>query len=129
MKKYKFEYMHPNFNDILSKSLEFTDSLILYIPRNTDVTEICSILSIYADKLNEMGRANEVRFEIERLGHHHGATSMLVIYTGQLADIKNSEIVDHILEEYLEVPDDAAATEKVILDLSKCLVSHGSCIL
>jgi hypothetical protein len=92
MHKYKFEYMHPNFNDTLTKSLEFSKNLILYIPRNTDVFEICSVLSIYADKMAEMGRENEVVFEIERLGHQMNATSILVIYTGDLANVQNHEI-------------------------------------
>ena len=87
MAKYKFEYMHPNFNDTLAKSLEFSRNLILYIPRNIEVKEICAILSLYARKLSIRGRKNEISFEIERLGHQHARTSVLVIYTGELVKI------------------------------------------
>lgn len=111
MEKYTFEYMHPNFNDTLTKSLEFSKNLILYIPRNTDVTEICSVLSIYSSKMNELGRSQEVVFEIERLGHYSGSTSVLVIYTGDLANITEGEVVDHICEEYLNLPQDPVQAE------------------
>lgn len=117
MHKYKFEYMHPNFNDTLSKSLEFSKNLILYIPRNTDVTEICSVLSIYANKMSEMGREHEIRFEIERLGHQNGATSVLVVYTGDLADIPNDEICDHLCENYLNLPTDETSAMNCMMDL------------
>jgi len=103
MDKYTFEYMHPNFNDTLTKSLEYSKNLILYIPRNTDVSEICSVLSIYASKLNDMGRGNEVIFEIERLGHLNGSTSVIVIYTGDLANIRDTELVDHLFNEYFRL--------------------------
>lgn len=111
MEKYTFEYMHPNFNDTLSKSLEFSKNLILYIPRNTDVSEICSVLSIYASEMNELGRSQEVIFEIERLGHYSGSTSVLVIYTGDLANITDEEVVDHLCEEYLNLPQDPTQAE------------------
>lgn len=106
MDKYTFDYMTPNFNDTLTKSLSYSKNLIMYIPRNTDVSEICSVLSIYASKMNDMGRAKEVIFEIERLGHYSGATSVLVIYTGDLANINSPNIIDHIEDEYLQFPNE-----------------------
>lgn len=131
MHKYKFEYMHPNFNDTLSKSLEFTKNLILYIPRNTDLTELCSILSVYAEKMNDMGRQNEVVFEIERLGHFSGAsTSILVVYTGDLAHVQNYEIVDHLCEHYLNLPSDPKLTEELMTELVSLLDLKGpSCFI
>lgn len=103
---YKFEYIYPNFNDIMTKSLEYSKNLILYIPRNTSVNEISSYMSVYASKMNEMGRSKEVVFEIEKLGHYKNALSVLVVYTGDLANIKRGEIVDHIEDEYLNMPSD-----------------------
>lgn len=117
MEKYKFEYMHPNFNDTLTKSLEYSNNLILYIPRNTDVKEICSVLSVYAQKLNNQGRKNEIVFEIERLGHQHAATSVLIIYTNELANIENYEICDHLCENYLNLPQDAKIAEEYIIKI------------
>lgn len=117
MEKYKFEYMHPNFNDTLTKSLEYSNNLILYIPRNTDVKEICSVLSVYAQKLNNQGRQNEIVFEIERLGHQHAATSVLIIYTNELANIENYEICDHLCENYLNLPQDAKIAEEYIIKI------------
>ena len=119
MEKYKFEYMHPNFNDILTKSLEFTRNLILYIPRNTDVEEICSVLSIYASNISGEERMKEVVFEIERLGHYAGATSILVIYTGNLGNIQTHEIVDHLWEHYLNLPTDNKNAIKCMIELCK----------
>lgn len=121
MEKYSFDYMTPNFNDILTKSLEFSKNLILYIPRNTDVSEICSVLSIYAKKMSEMGRENEIVFEIERLGHYSGATSVIIVYTGDLANIQQYEIVNHLADEYLNLP---TGDEQTIEKCKKGTLSH-----
>lgn len=105
MDKYTFDFMIPNFNQTLTQSLSLSKNLILYIPRNTDISEICSVLSIYANKMNDMGRSQEVIFEIERLGHFSGTTSVLVVYTGDLANIHSPNIIQHIEDEYLNFPD------------------------
>jgi hypothetical protein len=125
MPEYKFEYMTPNYNDILSKSLEFSKNLILFIPRNTDVKEICSVLSIYSDKMCEMGRENEVIFEIERLGHQFVSTSVLVVYTGDLAQVSKSEICDHICSEYLNLPKSEDQSTSLMVDIMTFLESYG----
>mmetsp|Transcript_12925 Transcript_12925/g.14832 ORF Transcript_12925/g.14832 Transcript_12925/m.14832 type:complete len:247 (+) Transcript_12925:436-1176(+) len=96
MEKYKLEYVYPNFNEILTKSLEFSKNLVLFLPRNTDVTELCSVLSIYSKQMCKLGRQQEIVFEIERLGHYKGETSILMVYTGDLTRIENHEIIEHL---------------------------------
>lgn len=125
MDKYKFEYMHPNFNDTLTKSLEFSGNLILFIPRNTDVKEICSVLSIYAEKMNSMGRKNEIAIEIERLGHQAGATSVLVVYTGELARVNNEEICQHLCDHYLNLPTEQESAIECVSNLLALLDMKG----
>lgn len=126
MEKYKFEYMHPNFNDTLTKSLEFSPNLILYIPRNTDVKEICSVLSVYAGKISDAKRTREVVFEIERLGHQPGATSVLAVYTSELSKIQNHEICDHLCDNYLNLPKDEDEAVKCMVDIIALLDLKGA---
>jgi hypothetical protein len=117
MEKYKFDYMHPHINDILSKSLEFSRNLILYIPRNTDVQEICTVLSAYSDKISTPGEENELVFEIERLGHHQSATSVLAVYTGELAQIPRAEIYQHMCEKYFDLPPETDSALENVEDM------------
>jgi len=109
--------MHPDFNDTLSKSLEFSPNLILYIPRNTEAKEICSILSIYANQISKPGRGKEIIIEIERLGHQHARTSVLGVFTGELSLITNEEIADHMCEHYLNLPIDENLAQEIFYKL------------
>ena len=82
----------------------------------------CEISCIYAGSISGKDREKEVVFEIERLGHYTGATSILVIYTGNLAKIETHEIVDHLCEHYLNLPLDESNAIKWMIDLCKHLL-------
>lgn len=40
MKEYSISYIYPDFDSLMQKSLEFSNNLILFLPRNTSVDEI-----------------------------------------------------------------------------------------
>lgn len=44
LETYSLDYLYPNFEDIIRKSLEFSGNLMLFLPKNTSVDEIINRL-------------------------------------------------------------------------------------
>lgn len=64
VKNYSFDFLYPAFDKVIAKSLDFSSNLILYLPRNTCPSEICSVLACWHEFL---GTPGSVTIEIERI--------------------------------------------------------------
>ena len=68
--RYTMDHMYPNLNLILDTAFNLTHNLILHIPKNSCVNDICSVLAAYSRSINPR-EPGTLRIEIEgiRLGH------------------------------------------------------------
>ena len=65
--EYSVKYLHPDFNQVIKKALEFSRNIIMFLPKNTSIEELVQYLIPYAAELSEEGenRNNELVIEIE----------------------------------------------------------------
>ena len=90
MKEYSLEHIYPDFAQIIKKSLEFSENLLLFLPRNTSISELI-------DQLLEIDFENpELILEIEELQYGHYAKALLVS-TGNLVKIHPREVTDYFV--------------------------------
>lgn len=40
LEEYKIEYLYPDFKEVIKKTLEFSNNMIVFLPKNTSITEI-----------------------------------------------------------------------------------------
>jgi hypothetical protein len=96
--KYEFDYITPNMNRIMEKTFSLTKGLILHIPKNTCIAEICSVLSQYAT-------GNEMLIEVEAINLKFNNFSrsnfhVICVYVDNVARISYKDIANHMNEEY-----------------------------
>jgi hypothetical protein len=83
LQKYTLNYIYPSFDEIMKKALEFSPNLILFLPRNTDIDELCSMMGAFVDRL---GKPGEIRFEVEKIRYANNI-SVIVVYFGRLVEV------------------------------------------
>ncbi len=65
--EYKTEYLFPDFKQVIKKTLEFSNNMIAFLPKNTSIDDIIDCFATYANEFNEdpENRKNELILEIE----------------------------------------------------------------
>jgi hypothetical protein len=86
----------PDFGKVISKALEFTENLMLFLPRNTSIEDLTSRLMPFKKRLIGKKRReslkllpnyqSELCIEVEELTVG-SFTKAIVVYTGDLANI------------------------------------------
>ncbi len=81
--EYSVKYLHPDFNKVIQKALEFSRNIIMFLPKNTSVEELVQYLIPYAAEFSEDGenRKNELVIEIEQIVYGSSCKGVH-IYTG-----------------------------------------------
>jgi len=75
------ENISPDFDKIISKSLEFSNNLILFLPKNTSIENLISRMIPYYK--HWPNNKNELLMEIEQL-IYFGTYKIMIVYTGEL---------------------------------------------
>ena len=85
MEEYKLEYLYPDFSSVINKALQFSKNIILFLPKNTSITELVEALMPFAHEFNENPdtRKNELILEIEQIMYGESCKG-IHIYTGEL---------------------------------------------
>ena len=101
--EYKLEHIFPEFDCIIDKATDYSSNLMIYLPRNTSVTDLVERLSKFQNKL--LGEQRRMQIENQGDGADVGELSIeieqlvvgrsckaLVVYTGDLARIKPKHV-------------------------------------
>jgi hypothetical protein len=68
LKEYTLDHVYPDFTEIVSKALEFSKNLMIFLPRNTCINDLIDKLVPFAKQLGSgLGpdRPDELAIEIE----------------------------------------------------------------
>ena len=81
--EYSVKYLHPEFNKVIKKALEFSRNIIMFLPRNTSIEELVEYLVPYAAEFSEdpENRKNELILEVEQIVYGTSCKGVH-IYTG-----------------------------------------------
>lgn len=65
--EYKLEYLYPDFREVIKKTLDFSNNMIVFLPKNTSIEDI---LDYYVPFANEFAtdpenNNNQLVLEIE----------------------------------------------------------------
>jgi len=91
---YDFNKMHPDFRKILTKSLELSNNLILFMPRNIDLDGLADILYDYPILFPESRKERIIT--VEALIHGNNNIKAFLINIGPLFIPKLHEIMPDI---------------------------------
>ena len=99
--EYSVRYLHPDFNLVIKKALEFSRNMIIFLPRNTSVEELIDYLIPYSAELSDDpdNRKNELVLEIEQIVYGTSCKGVH-IYTGQMAGVDHREVVEYFYQNY-----------------------------
>lgn len=104
MDEYALDHVYPDFDLIIEKASKYSPNLMLFLPRNTSITDLVSRLSKFQNKLigdkrmselknyepsddyNSSKLVGELSIEIQSLAIG-GKITAIVVYTGDLAEI------------------------------------------
>jgi hypothetical protein len=107
--EYNLEHIYPEFNKIIQKSVKYSENLMLFLPRNTSISDLVNRLAKHHTELigdrrktelcDFLGEEDplELTIEIEQLKYGNNVTALLV-YTGDLARIEVKEVVAAFLD-------------------------------
>jgi hypothetical protein len=95
--EYSLSHIYPEFNKIISKSTEFSGNLMLFLPKNTSISELIQALLPYYQKLSD--KENQLVLEIEELVFGISCKALL-ISTGKLAKIQPSEMMHLFIDQF-----------------------------
>lgn len=87
MQTYSLDHIFPDFDDILTKSIEISTNMVLFLPKNTSIDELLTRLESYP-KLWTNGCLN-IEFEQLNFGN---ATKVLLVSIGDIANISAQDV-------------------------------------
>jgi hypothetical protein len=101
LSEYSVKYLHPDFNMVIRKALEFSRNIIMFLPKNTSVEELVQHLIPFAAEFSEdsENRKNELVIEIEQIVYGTSCKGVH-IYTGQMANVDHREVVEYFYQKY-----------------------------
>ena len=73
----------PNIREIIRKALSLADNLVLFLPRNVDITQLANILQEY-DSLYSAGSSHECIATIEALIYGGTNIRAVVVFIGPM---------------------------------------------
>ena len=96
-----------NFDEIIGKAVQFSENLVIYLPRNTCIKELFQRLAPHSQKLQGTKRrlarefkkesTEELALEIERVLVGKSCKGLLV-YTGDFARISPKEVIQRFVD-------------------------------
>ena len=103
LSEYSLDHIYPDFDKIISHSLKFSGNLMLFLPKNTSVTEIVDRLVSHHhlltdQKSSECIKDHQLVLEIEQLTYGNSCKALLVC-TGSLAKVTSSELAQHFVSQ------------------------------
>eukprot|EP00347_Sterkiella_histriomuscorum_P003508 403364031 len=101
LEEYKLEYLFPDFTETVKSALNFSRNLIFFLPKNTSIKEIIDTLLPHAREFNDDPDSdrNELIIEVEQIMYGESCKG-IHIYTGELVQIDQKELVDHFYNNY-----------------------------
>jgi len=69
VKEYTMDLLYPEFDSLIKKGLEFSNNMIIFLPRNSSVDDIINRLVKYSREFSEdpETRLGELVLEIEQI--------------------------------------------------------------
>ncbi len=120
LQNYSVDNTFPPFRDILKTSLKLSKNLILYLPKNTDIRELLTIITkMYSDQ-------KEVYLEIEQIIIKQ-KVKVLVIYTEALARITANDIARYMEENVFDVSLQKAKDKDYLKKLLRGILAGRHC--
>jgi hypothetical protein len=66
LEEYKLDLLYPDFKEVLKKTLEFSNNIIVFLPKNTSINDIIDYFAPFSNELiSDENRKNELVLEIE----------------------------------------------------------------
>lgn len=123
--EYSLSHIYPDFQQMISKSLEFSHNMMLFLPKNTDIDDLVERLLPFSshfqkdnEYVNQRGKQKDVSdliIEIEQL-YYGDSCKALLICTGKLAKIDPKEIVNYFYNKFCSKYDQSEEYLKIILN-------------
>ena len=90
------QWITPDFEKIINKSLSLSKNLIFYLPRNTDLNELAKYLIMY-DKNNIKELDNTILFDVRYLNSAGKIKAILILYGEKFNNIKIKLIREQLI--------------------------------
>lgn len=111
LSEYNLEHIFPDFDLIVDKALTYSPNLMLFLPKNTSVTDLTLRLAKFAhrligsrrrldlDKMEQPSRIPELQIEVERVMYGPNCKAV-VVYTGDLARIPLKKLTKTFIDKF-----------------------------
>lgn len=111
LNEYRLEHIFPDFDLIVDKALTYSPNLMLFLPKNTSVTDLTLRLAKFAhrligsrrrlelDKMEQPSRIPELQIEVEQVMYGPNCKAV-VVYTGDLARITIKKLTKTFIDKF-----------------------------